>query len=257
MYSNLEPHALQPVNATLLRALDIVVSAMGLLVFSPVIVIAMVAVWWQDGFSPFYVAKRVACNEQAFAMVKLRSMVKNADKTGVASTSANDNRITAVGHFIRRYKLDEITQLWNVLIGQMSLVGPRPNVSQAVATYTAQEKQLLSVRPGITDLASIVFSDEGDILKGSTNPDLLYEQIIRPWKSRLGLFYVEKRSLRMNIELIALTVLAIINKPSALRGVERILVAGGADDELIRVARRNSELYPFPPPGASQIVQYV
>lgn len=238
----------------LARILDIVLSLGGLIVFSPVIIGSMIAVWWQDGFSPFYIASRVGKNERPFNMVKLRSMIKNADKTGVSSTSASDNRITGIGHFIRRYKLDEITQLWNVLKGDMSLVGPRPNVPRAVAHYTAEEKRLVSVRPGITDLASIVFSDEGDILKNAADPDLLYEQIIRPWKSRLGLFYVEKRTLMMNVRLIALTVLAIINKKSALAGVNRILVEGKADSQLVDVARREGQLLAFPPPGASEIV---
>ena len=246
----------QPPNATLMWALDIALAMFGLAVFSPIILLAMLAVWWQDGYSPFYIAKRVGQGERLFDMVKLRSMVKHADQTGVASTSANDDRITAVGHTIRRYKLDEITQLWNVLKGDMSLVGPRPNVPQGVALYTDVERELLSVRPGITDLASIVFSDEGEILKGAANADLLYEQIIRPWKSRLGLFYVQNRTLRMNVELVALTALAVLNKAAALRGVNRILVAGGADPELIRVSERRSALYAHPPPGASEIVQH-
>ena len=234
--------------------MDIAVSLVGLIMVSPVLLAAMVAVWWQDGYSPFYVAKRAGLNGRPFDMIKLRSMIKNADRTGVASTSANDNRITAVGHLIRRYKLDEITQLWNVLKGDMSLVGPRPNLPQAIALYTAEEKRLLSIRPGITDLASIVFSDEGEILKGSADPDLLYEQIIRPWKSRLGLIYVAKRSLILNIELIWLTLVAIVNKEAALRGINRILVAVNANPELVAVVRRDRDLPPYPPPGATQIV---
>jgi lipopolysaccharide/colanic/teichoic acid biosynthesis glycosyltransferase len=238
-----------------MRALDVVLSLIGLIVFSPVILAAMVAVWWQDGFSPFYVARRAGRGERPFEMVKLRSMVKNADRTGVASTSNTDMRITRVGHLIRRYKLDEITQLWNVLKGDMSLVGPRPNVLQAVAGYSPEEKKLLTVRPGITDLASIVFSDEGEILRGSPDPDLLYEQIIRPWKSRLGLFYVEKRSLALNLRLIVLTLIAIVNKPAALDGIHRILVRNGADPKLIDVSRRDKPLPAFPPPGMVDVVQ--
>jgi lipopolysaccharide/colanic/teichoic acid biosynthesis glycosyltransferase len=237
-----------------IRALDIVLALIGLLVFSPLILAAMVAVWWQDGCSPFYVAKRAGRGERPFKMVKLRSMVKNADRTGVASTSNTDMRITRLGHLIRRYKLDEITQLWNVLKGDMSLVGPRPNVLQAVASYSSEEKNLLTVRPGITDLASIVFSDEGEILRGSSDPDLLYEQIIRPWKSRLGLFYVKKRGLTLNLRLIFMTVIAIVNKPAALDGVHRILVRNGADPKLIDVARRDKPLPAYPPPGMSEII---
>jgi len=237
--------------------MDVALAAIGLVVLAPVILAAMVAVWWQDGHSPLYIAKRAGLGGRLFDMVKLRSMVKGADRTGVSSTSSGDKRITAIGRAIRRYKLDEITQLWNVLRGDMSLVGPRPNVPQAVALYTDAEKRLLTVKPGITDLASIVFSDEGEILKGAENADLLYEQIIRPWKSRLGLFYVDNATIGMNIRLVALTAVAIVNKPAALRGVSRILVAGGADPELIRVAERRTALYAYPPPGASEIVQQI
>jgi lipopolysaccharide/colanic/teichoic acid biosynthesis glycosyltransferase len=114
-------------------------------------------------------------------------MIKNADQSGVDSTGAADRRITPVGHFIRRYKLDEITQLWNVLKGDMSLVGPRPNVQRETDMYTGIERRLLSVKPGITDFSSIVFSDEGDILKDHADPDIAYNQLIRPGKSALGL----------------------------------------------------------------------
>lgn len=238
-----------------IRALDVGLSLIGLIVFSPVILAAIVAVWWQDGFSPFYIASRAGQDERPFKMVKLRSMIKNADRSGVASTSNTDMRITRVGHFIRRYKLDEITQLWNVLKGDMSLVGPRPNVLQAVAGYSSEEKRLLTARPGITDLASIVFSDEGEILRGSPDPDLLYEQIIRPWKSRLGLFYIEKRSLALNFHLIFLTLIALVNKPAALDGIQRILLKNGADPTLIDVARRDKPLPAFPPPGMTDVVR--
>lgn len=237
-----------------IRLLDITLSAVGLTLFSPVMLVAMFLVWWQDGFSPFYIANRVGRGGQPFRMVKLRSMIKNADRTGVASTSATDNRITGVGHFIRRFKLDEITQLWNVLKGDMSFVGPRPNVPQAVALYTAAERQLLDVRPGITDPASIIFSDEGEILRGATNPDLLYEQIIRPWKNRLALFYVEQGTVGMYLKLVVLTAVAIVSKSAALQGVIRILSAASADPTLIAVARRDAPLRPFPPPGATEIV---
>ena len=148
----------------------------------------MLIVWLQDSHSPFYISPRVGQGGRMFRMVKLRSMAANADESEVDSTSANDSRITPVGHFIRRYKLDELTQLWNVLIGNMSLVGPRPNVERETRLYTAEERRLLTVRPGITDYASIVFSDEGAILKDEPDPDLSYNQLIRPWKSRLSLF---------------------------------------------------------------------
>jgi lipopolysaccharide/colanic/teichoic acid biosynthesis glycosyltransferase len=214
----------------------------------------MVLVWLQDHKSPFYIAPRVGKGESLFKMVKLRSMVANADKSGVDSTGASDSRITPVGRFIRRYKLDELTQLWNVLKGDMSLVGPRPNVPRETALYTAEEKRLLSVRPGITDFASIVFSDEGEILEGREDPDLTYNQLIRPWKSRLGLIYIENRSLSIDLQLIFFTVVAVISRDSALRWVHSCLSRLEVDEDVLRVSRRSSDLEPFPPPGSDQVV---
>lgn len=236
------------------RAFDIVVSFVVLVLAAPVVLPVMFLVWRQDGFSPFYVAQRVGAGGKPFQMIKLRSMVKNADKTGVDSTGANDQRITPVGHFIRRYKLDEITQMWNVLKGDMSLVGPRPNVKRETDLYTKVERRLLECRPGVTDFASIVFSDEGDILKDQADPDIAYNQLIRPGKGVLGVFYVEHRSLLVDIQLCVLTAMAIVSRTNALDGVQRLLRRLGAGPELLTLASRKSPLVPMPPPGASKIV---
>lgn len=187
-------------------------------------------------------------------MLKLRSMVINADKSGVDSTGANDKRITWIGHFIRRYKLDELSQLWNVLVGDMSLVGPRPNVKRETDLYTPVERKLLSVKPGITDFASIVFSDEGDILKEQLDPDIAYNQLIRPGKNMLGLFYIENRTYLIDIKLCFLTAVAIVSRNMALAGVQNILQALGSPQELLRVASRSEPLVPMPPPGGEKIV---
>jgi lipopolysaccharide/colanic/teichoic acid biosynthesis glycosyltransferase len=112
---------------------------------------------------------------------------------GVDSTSSSDNRITPIGKIVRKFKLDELPQLFHVLTGKMSLVGPRPNVWNDVKIYTKEEKELLSIKPGITDFSSIIFSDEGDILSNYKNPDLKYNQLIRPWKSRLGTILHKKK----------------------------------------------------------------
>ena len=170
------------------RIFDILVASIGLCVASPVLLPVMFLVWLQDKHSPFYVADRIGKDGKAFRMVKLRSMVIGADKNEVDSTSACDERITPIGRAIRRFKLDELTQLWNVLLGSMSMVGPRPNVKRETDLYTPLEAQLLTVKPGITDFASIVFSDEAEILKDASDPDLAYNQLIRPGKSLLGLF---------------------------------------------------------------------
>lgn len=236
------------------RLLDITLSAFGLLAASPVLLPVMFLIYWDDKHSPFYVANRVGKDEKLFKMIKLRSMSVNADKSGVDSTSANDPRITAVGRFVRKFKLDELPQLFNVLKGEMSLVGPRPNVKRETDLYTAEEKRLLSVAPGITDISSIVFSDENDILKDSVDPDIDYNQRIRPWKSRLGLLYVKHSSLALDIRLIALTVVAIVNRPRALVEVEKLLHGLHAEPQLTRVSSRKEPLFAFPPPGSNEIV---
>ncbi len=236
------------------RAFDLLGATAGLLLASPVLVPTTLAVWLQDFNSPFYIAPRVGRNGRAFKMLKLRSMVINADKSGVDSTGAQDRRITPVGHFIRRYKLDELTQLWNVLAGDMSLVGPRPNVKRETDLYTLMEQRLLSIRPGITDFASIVFSDEGEILADKLDPDISYNQLIRPGKSELGLFYVAHRSVLLDLKLIVLTAVAILSRPTALQAVANTLRDLGADDRLVRLALRREPLMPALPPGASELV---
>ena len=236
------------------RVFDLGFSFLGLVILSPIVVIFMFLIWRQDLHSPFYIAKRVGLNGREFNMVKLRSMVKNADKSGVDSTSTDDMRITKVGHIIRKFKLDELMQLWNVFLGDMSLVGPRPNVKRETDLYTDLEKTLLLVKPGITDISSIVFSDEGDILAGKDDPDISYHQLIRPGKSKLGLFYISHRGFILDIYLVFLTLLAIISKPKALKLLTSKLQDLNASDELISIASRTQELVPSPPPGAVNIV---
>ena len=238
------------------RTFDTCAALVGFLVLSPIALVVSIAIWLQDFHSPFYIANRVGLDGRPFRLIKFRSMVIRADRTGVDSTAGDDPRITAIGKFIRRTKLDELPQLLNVIVGEMSLVGPRPNVDRETVLYTMEEKRLLSVRPGITDLASIVFSDEGEILRGSDDPDLRYNQIIRPWKSRLALLYVDgPKRVEMDLLIIWLTVRSAINREAALDGVSRIVRRLGGDEELARVAKRGDALRPAPPPGAVAIVQ--
>jgi lipopolysaccharide/colanic/teichoic acid biosynthesis glycosyltransferase len=232
------------------RLFDIASSLLVLVIASPVIGAALLAVWLEDRRSPFYRAQRVGLNNRNFSMLKIRSMRVGADRSGVTSTSASDSRITRTGHLIRRYKIDELSQFWNVLKGDMSVVGPRPNTRRGgVDNYTQAEMRLLSVKPGITDLASIVFSDEGDILKDASNPDGEYDRLIRPWKSRLGLVYVANQSLRLDLEVIWLTALAILTKRAALDQLERLLERIGADPALRETSRRTAPLQPCAPPA--------
>ena len=236
------------------RLVDILASFFGLLFFSPILLPAMFLIWKEDKKSPFYIAPRLGKNGIPFKMVKLRSMVVDADKSGVVSSSNNDMRITPIGHKIRKYKLDEFIQLWNVLNGDMSLVGPRPNVKDETDLYTDIEKKLLLVRPGITDFSSIVFSDEGEILEGKENPNLTYNQLIRPWKSRLGLIYINNQSFLLDIKIIIHTLVAIFSRQRALNWVVSQLKLFNVDSKVVKISKREQDLYPFPPPGSDKVV---
>ena len=236
------------------RSLDIAVSLIGLIFFSPILLFVSFLVWSNDKKSPFYVPPRVGKKGTIFYMVKLRSMVVNADKAGIDSTSNSDQRITSIGKIIRKYKLDELTQLWNVLRGDMSLVGPRPNVKAEVDLYTDAEKELLSVKPGITDFSSIVFSDEGKILEDKKDPDLAYNQLIRPWKSRLGLIYIKHQSILLDIEINIYTLVALISKRTALNWVSKKLENFEVDQDLVNISKRETELFAYPPPGSDCVI---
>jgi lipopolysaccharide/colanic/teichoic acid biosynthesis glycosyltransferase len=237
------------------RTFDFLAALVGLLVLSPLLALIAAAIWLEDRHSPFFFGQRIARGGGRFRMIKFRSMVPNAWKTGVSSTAATDRRITRVGALVRRAKLDELPQLWNVLLGDMSLVGPRPQVETDASMYTTEERRILYARPGVTDIASIVFSDEGQILGGAADPDLLYNQIIRPWKSRLALLYLDRRTLGVDLRLIFLTLLSAFSRERALSGIARILENWDAEPTLRRTASRQAALLPWPPPGATEIVQ--
>jgi lipopolysaccharide/colanic/teichoic acid biosynthesis glycosyltransferase len=154
-----------------------------------------------------YVGKRVGLGGREFSMYKFRSMVVNADRIGGSSTSDDDARVTPFGRRLRRYKLDELPQLMNVLKGDMSFVGPRPQVPEEVAFYTDAERLLLTVRPGITDWASLRFHNEGEILRGHEDPDSAYQRLVRPEKIRLGLEYVKRATMKDDIKILIKTAL--------------------------------------------------
>ncbi len=191
------------------RLFDIVLSALGLLVLSPVL--AGLALWIKrsDPGPCLYAGVRVGRGGRPFKMLKFRTMVVDADKVGPSSTSGDDQRITRPGRVMRRFKLDELPQLVNVLRGDMSFVGPRPQVQWAVDLYSPAERQLLTVRPGITDFASLRFRNEAEILRGSTDPDKDYLEKIAPGKIQLGLYYVRHHSLSTDLKLILATALAV------------------------------------------------
>lgn len=220
------------------RLLDLIVAGTALAMLSPVIAVAALAVWLSDFTNPFYVGMRARERDAMFRMYKLRTMVRGADRLGGPSTPQNDSRVTRVGRLLRRFKIDELPQLLNVVRGDMSLVGPRPQVREGVARYSEAERALLDVRPGITDFASIVFADEGAILAVESDPDEAYDRMIRPGKGRLGLFYIVHRSFVMDLALVALTVVTLMSRSHGLRGVQAVLRYYGAPEDLVRLAGR-------------------
>ena len=194
------------------RLFDILFSIVGLILFSPLLLTICILIKLEGGGPVFYRGVRVGKNGTLFRIYKFRSMVVNAEKIGGSSTADDDPRITKIGKFVRKYKLDELPQLINVLKGEMSFVGPRPEVQHYVNMFTKEEKSILTVSPGITDWASLWNSDEGAILAGSPDPERTYMEEIRPEKIRLQLKYVKERSFFTDISIILQTISKIIKR---------------------------------------------
>ena len=194
----------------MIRFCDIVLSCLGLLLLSPLFVV--VAVWIViDNPGPiFYRQMRVGKDGKDFGLLKFRSMRVGADKSSLITIGEHDSRITRAGYYIRKYKLDELPQLWNVLIGDMSLVGPRPEVRRYVDMYTDEQRQVLTVRPGITDYASIEYIDENRILAQAEDPDRTYIEEILPAKIALNMRYIKHQTLGEYMKIIFLTLAKII-----------------------------------------------
>jgi lipopolysaccharide/colanic/teichoic acid biosynthesis glycosyltransferase len=191
------------------RLFDLLAALILVILFSPILVFFAIWVKASDGGPVFYRGPRVGRGGRMFKMLKFRTMVVDADKVGPSSTAGDDPRITPAGRIMRRYKLDELPQLLNVLAGDMSLVGPRPQVKWAVDLYTPEERHLLDVRPGITDFASLRFRNEAEILMGSADPDKDYLEKIAPLKIKLGLHYVHTYSLATDLNILAATALSV------------------------------------------------
>lgn len=194
------------------RLSDVIFSLAGVLALSPLFLVIAALIKKEDGGPVFYRGERVGLRGKPFKIFKFRSMVVDAEMMGASSTADDDPRITRLGAFLRKYKLDELPQVINVLLGDMSIVGPRPQVRWAVELYDDKEMELLSVRPGITDYASIRFKNEPEILKGCADPDKAYLEIIAPEKIRLGLEYVRNRSLWADVCIIFATFKALIER---------------------------------------------
>jgi len=192
------------------RAFDIIVSSFGLIIASPLILILAVWIKLNSKGSVFYKGERVGKNGKIFKMFKFRSMVSNADQIGGPSTAGDDFRLTKLGRFMKKFQLDEVPQLINVLKGEMSLVGPRPEVKMYVDVMTDEERNIIfSVKPGMTDLASLFNFHEGEVLRGSLDPEKTYMEKIRPEKIRLQMKYVKNRSFLLDLKIVIKTILKV------------------------------------------------
>lgn len=188
------------------RTFDIVASFVGLLLLSPLFLIVTVWIMVDSNGGVFYKQVRVGRNNKDFLLYKFRSMRINADKAGLLTVGGRDARITRSGYTIRKYKIDELPQLLNVFLGDMSLVGPRPEVRRYVDLYTAEQRKVLTVRPGITDPASIKYRNENDLLSTQSNPEQYYIDVIMPDKLRINLDYIGRRTLLNDLGVIFKTI---------------------------------------------------
>jgi len=195
------------------RLFDILFSASCLVILGPLFIIIAVIIKCEDGGPVFYRGIRIGRSGRPFRIFKFRTMVVNAEKIGPSSTAKGDTRITGIGRVLRSYKIDELPQLINILKGDMSVVGPRPQVGWAVELYTDEEKRiLLGIKPGITDYASIKFSNEDEILAGSPDPDKCYMEKIHPEKMRLSMEYAKNMSIGNDLIIILKTLFTIARK---------------------------------------------
>ena len=194
----------------MIRFFDFILSLVGLVVLAPILIV--LAIWIKiDSKGPvFYKQVRVGQNGIDFGLFKFRSMVVDADKKGLITVGGRDPRITRSGYFIRKYKLDELPQLINVLLGDMSLVGPRPEVRKYVELYTDEQQKVLSVKPGITDYASIEYMDENEILGKSNDPEKTYIEEIMPEKIKYNMKYIQNKNVSEYFKIIFLTLLKIV-----------------------------------------------
>lgn len=202
------------------RTFDIAVAAVGLVLLAPLMLGLAGAIKLASPGPVFYRGVRVGRGGRPFRMFKFRSMVVDADRRGGPSAADGDPRITPIGQFMRRHKLDELPQLLNVLTGDMSLVGPRPEVPFYVDMFTEEERLILSVRPGITDFATLWNPDEGAMLAQSSDPERTYFEQIRPGKIARQLEYVQRKSFATDMKILVMTVAAVLGRrpPETLRG---------------------------------------
>ena len=193
----------------MLRLFDICLSAFGLLILSPLFIIVTIWILIDSRGPVLYKQQRVGRFGVDFTLLKFRSMRVNADKAGLLTVGGRDNRITNAGYYLRKFKLDELPQLFNVLAGDMSLVGPRPEVRKYVQLYNDEQKKVLQVRPGITDLASIAYKNENELLAQSEDPEKTYINEVMPEKLRLNQHFIENPTIKNYFTIIFRTVIPV------------------------------------------------
>ena len=195
------------------RLVDIILSFCGIIVSAPLFLVIGILIKLEDKGPVFFRGERIGKDGKPFRMFKFRSMVINADKKGGPSTAGDDPRLTKIGKSLRRFNLDELPQFINVLIGDMSIVGPRPEVKMYVDMFTEEERRILDVKPGITDWASIWNPDEGAVLAGAKDPEKVYMEKIRPTKIKLQLKYVENNSFMIDFKIMLKSLQVHLFKP--------------------------------------------
>lgn len=193
------------------RLFDFFVSLIAVIILFPLFLLIAIAVAVDSRGGVFYIQQRIGKDFKPFGMFKFRTMYPDSDKKLLLTVGNRDNRITRVGFFLRKYKLDEFPQLINVLKGDMSLVGPRPEVKKYVYLYNEEQRKVLSVKPGITDLASIEYSNENEILSGHPDPEKAYIEEIMPAKLKLNLEYIAKRNFAFDVSLLLKTIGKILS----------------------------------------------
>ena len=198
------------INKVIKRIFDIICSSLGLIVLSPMLIIVTILIKKGSDGPVFFKQIRVGENEKEFLILKFRTMVVDAEKLGKQITIGNDSRITKIGAFLRKYKLDELPQLINVFKGEMSLVGPRPEVPRYVKLYTEEQKEVLKIKPGITDLASLRYKDENDLLGDKQDPEAFYINTVMPDKLSLNLEYMKNNNVIFDIYIIIKTIVKCI-----------------------------------------------
>ena len=195
----------------MIRLLDIIFSTLGIIILLPFFIIICLIIKADSKGGCFYIQERIGKDGKPFGIYKFRTMRSGADSAGLLTIGTHDKRITRVGSFLRKTKIDELPQLWNVLKGEMSIVGPRPEVEKYVLLYTEEQRRVLSVRPGITDYASIEYVNENEILSQASDPDRAYIEEVMPHKIKLSMRYLEHYCVSEYLKIIFLTLKKIIS----------------------------------------------